>query len=580
MKHTPLVNSVSVDKSLLLSFIALFYAGFTGCSSSSSSSSVSVDSVETCYDVSLTYTGFNKTSRLCTTREHGGVNGLGVYRFLRFSLPVTANVSIQVNTVSGINPSDPDLVLFKNGDVLEAALSTTANSERLQITLGAGDYAVELSEYRYTVESSKSNVSLTGIVTSPADESSHADINLPAAIDVVSSTPCSSGNDKVVSGVVTYDRVPHIVTGLDYNNIIALPVQEAVVSVICNGQEYSTGVTDQSGAYNLIFPANQESFVRVRAQLKKTGTPAWDFSVVSNTVAGKPTYVMQSSAITGSVNITEDLHAESGWNGVSYIAEKRVAAPFAILDSVRKAKNKVLFESPNAQFPQLNINWSELNTTTSGSVLLGQIGTSFFDGSEIFLLGMQDNDTDEYDEHVIIHEWGHYFEANFSRSDSIGGAHTSGDILDVRVAFGEGFGNAFSAMVLDDAMYIDVTGLSQSEGFFIDVENNNCINPGWYSECSVHSILYDLYDTNDDGTDTLALGFSPIYAVLTTNQKVTPAFTSIFSFIQSLKTIYLPSGIDQITGAQNIDPVLDMYGDSQLTNNPGDTNKLPLYQAY
>ena len=54
--------------------------------------------------------------------------------------------------------------------------------------------------------------------------------------------------------------------------------------------------------------------------------------------------------------------------------------------------------------------------------------------------------TDEYDDHVVVHEWAHYFEANFSRSDSIGGDHASDNVLDIRLAFGEGFGNAYSAM--------------------------------------------------------------------------------------------------------------------------------------
>jgi hypothetical protein len=33
--------------------------------------------------------------------------------------------------------------------------------------------------------------------------------------------------------------------------------------------------------------------------------------------------------------------------------------------------------------------------------------------------------TDEYDDHVIIHEWGYCFEDKFSRSDSIGGNHSN-----------------------------------------------------------------------------------------------------------------------------------------------------------
>jgi hypothetical protein len=56
----------------------------------------------------------------------------------------------------------------------------------------------------------------------------------------------------------------------------------------------------------------------------------------------------------------------------------------------------------------------------------------------MFLLGKEDVDTDEFDTHVVVHEWGHYFESAVSRSDSPGGNHALGDLLDARLAFGEG----------------------------------------------------------------------------------------------------------------------------------------------
>ena len=64
-------------------------------------------------------------------------------------------------------------------------------------------------------------------------------------------------------------------------------------------------------------------------------------------------------------------------------------------------------------------------------------------------------DTDEFDQHVIAHEFGHYIEYNFSRADNIGGSHGLGDKLDPRVAFGEGFGYAFAAIVLNDPVARD-----------------------------------------------------------------------------------------------------------------------------
>ena len=72
----------------------------------------------------------------------------------------------------------------------------------------------------------------------------------------------------------------------------------------------------------------------------------------------------------------------------------------------------------------------------------------------------RNEDSDEYDRHIIIHEWGHYFEDKLSRADSIGGPHGLSDRLDFRVAFGEGWGNAISAIITDDVFI--VTALAPS----------------------------------------------------------------------------------------------------------------------
>src|SRR5690606_27529101 len=115
--------------------------------------------------------------------------------------------------------------------------------------------------------------------------------------------------------------------------------------------------------------------------------------------------------------------------------------------------------------PPLELRWSPKNKTAYGDASLGEIGTTYYGGDAIYILGDENNDTDEYDRHVILHEWGHYVEMAFSRSDSIGGDHGYSDKLDMRVALSEGFANAFSAMMLDDPSYRDTSGAQQAAGF-------------------------------------------------------------------------------------------------------------------
>ena len=218
----------------------------------------------------------------------------------------------------------------------------------------------------------------------------------------------------------------------------------------------------------------------------------------------------------------------------------------------------------------------------SGSVSQGQIGTSYYSEGELYILGHENNDTDEYDGHIVIHEWAHYFEDKLSRSDSIGGSHSGGQRLDMRVAFGEGFGNAFSGIVTDDPFYRDTSGFRQSSGFNFSVDSNFTVNPGWYNESSVESILYDLYDSGDEtGLDTVSMGFAPLYEVLVGAQKNTPAFTSIFSFIEALRNENPDEveAIDVLVSDQQINSSeIDLYGSNE-TNDGSTSSVLPVYKT-
>jgi len=404
---------------------------------------------------------------------------------------------------------------------------------------------------------------------------------------IVSVCAMNSVDNTTVSGAVTFDRVFHSGNALDYNNISSQWVRGAVVEIVCqaDGLTLVTGTTINDGTYSLSLPNDSKKvFVRVKAQMISEGLPAWNFTVVDNTQS-KALYALDGSPFDlGTDPVNRNLHAPSGWTGSSY-AGIRVAGPFAILDSVYDAFHKVLLADPDANFPPLKLNWSKKNIATSGVLSMGQIGSSFFNGDEIYLLGAENNDTDEYDDHVVIHEFGHYLEAKLSRSDSLGGDHNQSSRLDIRVAFSEGFSNAFSGITTDDPIYRDSNGIEQGNGFGFDLESNNCIVEGWYSECSVQAIVYDLYDNDSDVidvsglVDTPGFGFAPLFDVLINEQKNTSAMISIFSFIHQLKqkNPAEASAIDALVSDQNIDVISDIYGDSETGNNPGSINVLPIH---
>ncbi|PHS40622.1 MAG: hypothetical protein COB07_03715 [Sulfurovum sp.] len=377
-----------------------------------------------------------------------------------------------------------------------------------------------------------------------------------------------STGSVTISGTVTYDLVPANANniGLDYDAIRKESVKGVRVDAIdiSNTSLVST-TTDSSGHYTFSVPNNTQMKIRVSAKMLRTGTPSWDVKVIDNTNSNA-LYVMEGAlSPSGTADSQRHLNASSGWGGTAYTST-RTAAPFAVLDNAYSSMQTVLSANANTVFPPLQMNWSISNISVLGDTSLGQITTSHYSNGNLFILGDADSDTDEYDDHVIAHEWGHYYEDKFSRSDSIGGSHGQNNTLDIRVAFGEGWGNAFSAMALEDPDYFDTLGLSQASGFTFNVESGTSATKGWYSESSVQRILYDVYDSNDDSNDTLSLGFAPIHKVFTGAQKSTPAFTSIFTFINALKDENTGDAveIDEIVSDENITTIADIYGTGRI----------------
>jgi hypothetical protein len=397
-----------------------------------------------------------------------------------------------------------------------------------------------------------------------------------------------------VSGRATYERVPfssNVNLGLSYANTSAQPIREAVVELIQSGSNtLATTTTDSNGNYAFTAPANTSVFVRVQAQSRKTTTPARTIRVLNNAPDDPqdPPYALYAleSAVfnSGTANQTKNLLAGSGWGGTSY-SGVRSAAPFAILDTLLAATDFVVANgNATLDLPALEVFWSLKNTQTPGEVTTGQITSTLYrnvstDGSRvgIYVLGDDNLDTDEYDQHVLVHEFQHFLEDTISRSDSPGGPHSPNERLDLRLAFSEGFANAFSAMVLNDPLYSDSLGPQQGQRFSFSMESNAASPAGWYNEFSIQSISWDLYDAAADGPDAVALGYKPILEALTGRLRTGPALTSVYPFVTDLKgQAGAPvTAIDTLVTAQGIH-VTDEWGTNE-TNAGSLQRTLPFY---
>jgi hypothetical protein len=141
---------------------------------------------------------------------------------------------------------------------------------------------------------------------------------------------------------------------------------------------------------------------------------------------------------------------------------------------------------------------------------------SFYDGA------VQIEQPDRWDWDTIHHEYGHFIMDQLDIEDNPGGAHNIGDCTSItrgskdeglRLAWGEGwptfFGTTGQQVVgmggltvprVGDAQYDDLEDGSVS--YSMEAQDNN--GKGEDNEVAVQRLLWDLFDSNNDGRDTVS----------------------------------------------------------------------------
>jgi hypothetical protein len=432
--------------------------------------------------------------------------------------------------------------------------------------------------------------------------------NILIVILIFGITACGGGNQSStseskikVSGKVSFKMVSFNSAGtaLDFNNTEELPAKGIVVEAInTSGITIADGATNENGEYSLQVTQNTDVKIRVSAKMLMTGNANWNVQVSDNTklIANKhPLYISESPLFFTSQDATKNFQLPAGNNGSENGV--RSSAPFAILDAVYDAIQTVVAVDPNITFPPLEIHWSPKNKPIQGCLIDGEIVTSFytnaifnstsncsyprFEGEfkdKIYLLGDESTDTDEFDRHVIIHEWGHYFEQNFSRSDSRGGEHGPEYNLDINLAFSEGLGNSLAAIVTKDHVYKDS---HKYDPVKFNIEHGGYPNKGWYSEASIQEIIYDIYDSNVESHDDISVGFEPIYLALTSANFINNDYqANIYSFAEILKNQLSQPERSKVDNLMNDEQIFGVGIEaSGEINDGGIESTLPIYKT-
>ena len=174
-------------------------------------------------------------------------------------------------------------------------------------------------------------------------------------------------------------------------------------------------------------------------------------------------------------------------------------------------------------------------------------GTHFDQGlGSIFICGSRGagtcpaGDGDEYDDAVVLHEYGHFVLNHFSRDDSPGGVHFLGDhTQDIRLAWSEGWATFFSSAVRNSTLHVDTgVGLLSYEIERLTSINMPTLNADAIyttNEVAVAAVLWDAFDAPTVEDDGLALGFAPLWAAI----HPTNAHLTIESFERRFAALHL-----------------------------------------
>jgi hypothetical protein len=409
------------------------------------------------------------------------------------------------------------------------------------------------------------------------------------------------GASVTVSGTVSYEFVPANLncSGLNFSATQVRPIRGATVVLLnSSGAEIARTVSDAVGGYAFSnVAANTSVRIRVLAESKSSAAAGWDVEVRDNVdtsaapppLASRPMYSVESSDFgTGSNNVTRNLTAQTGWGGAGYTAP-RAAAPFAILDTIYTGIQFLKTVDADISLPPLDVFWSVNNTVDIPGLPdtdTGELGGSFYEPGidSLFLTGDASSDTDEFDDHIVAHEWVHFLDDSIFRSDSLGGTHFLGDKLDSRLAWSEGWPSALAAIILNNPSYCETGTPGTSAGFEINSEAGFFGGQGWFDEVGINRFVYDIWDTDSEGTDTGSVGFAPIYEVMTSGLRNTEAWVNIFTFAVELKKIVDVNGdalIDsQLGDEQTVQgALLDIWATNETNDGGADdpADVLPMY---
>ena len=322
----------------------------------------------------------------------------------------------------------------------------------------------------------------------------------PPVLDAGPPSIGDAGDPGVVAGQVRYEDRPYDMTGFTGGLPLMPSVGVRVDVTGADGVSVATVHTDEEGRFRVPVPASSgtdpvQYMVRVSAEVEHAG------HVARVTTRNDPKLYTLSAILVAGQSVDFIARHLAGTGG-----------PFNVVDVARSA---FVVYAPHVgePAPALTFRWERGQPFDCGSC---------YGGNEISL-GGQIEDTDEYDDDIILHELAHYWVEHYSRDTSPAGTHRNRQVAP-ELAYGEGLAYFFACMVRGTPVIVDTF---QGSTRVIDFDNylqNGEDRPGFrgvtedgrHREEVVGGIMWDAFDPDraEEPFDRAALGVEAQLALL------------------------------------------------------------------
>ena len=436
---------------------------------------------------------------------------------------LSTTVTVLVNSDQTAIPQEVVVVVVENDLLYSSDIGATEQ-------LGFSAFDQSLTEITspqsvswLSEDSSIATVDSSGVVTFVGDGATNivlmvdgVSIMIPVIVDTTL---------RVISGKVQYEDMLYDINGFTGSKP-PKPIREASIDLVgsITASIVSTTVSDQDGIFQFYDVPNGDYYLRITAS-NGSDTP--------NSIAVKD--------LSGLIySVTKNIVFDGSEVGINIIVtEESIGGAFNIYDTMLAAEDVVHILSTNLlEFEPLSLYWSDTNFTYGTYTCNINEPTWCHQGVGIYVLGgdrVRGNDTDDYDDDVLWHEFTHFLEYNLGIDDSPGGFHTPTDNdLDLRLAWSEGFSNYWSLFLRSylKSGNIDLkSGSSQVPSHAPTLPSSTYVDTAGYRAYFTFDIDQSLnasqiYATNEVATSKLLFELEKIPGA-----GVTPIFDTLWSLM-------------------------------------------------